>query len=137
MNYSSFISRDFYLHSYDKSNQLLSSTTDGKTTQYEYDAAGRMVKEGDKTYAYNWLNKVMSITENDKIINSYSYSVNGQIASATAQGKQEDFIWDGLALIKRGKTNYVNEPAVTGGNPILSGKNGVMFNDMPKYVRAP
>ena len=122
-------------YSYDKSNQLLSSTTNDKTTKYEYDAAGRMVKEGDKSYAYNWLNKVMSITENDKITNSYSYSVEGQIASATEQGKEENFIWDGLALIKRGNTDYVYEPAVTGGNPILANGSNVdsgvlLFNDM-------
>ena len=116
-------------YTYDASNQLVSSTTDGKVTNYEYDAAGRMVKEGAKTYAYNWLNKVMNITENGKVTNSYSYSVDGQLASANEQGKQESFIWDGLALIKRGTTEYVYEPAVTGGNPILANGKG-LFNDM-------
>ncbi|MCK4981282.1 MAG: RHS repeat protein, partial [Victivallaceae bacterium] len=114
---------------YDKSNQLVSSTTNGKTTDYEYDAAGRMTKEGKKTYAYGWLDKVMSITQNKKITNSYSYSMNGQIASANISGEKENFLWDGLALIKRGTTEYVYEPAVTGGNPILA--NGkAMFNDI-------
>ncbi len=30
------------------------------------------------------------------------------------------FHWDGLALIQRNTTSYVNKPAVTGGNPILA-----------------
>jgi hypothetical protein len=42
---------------------------------------------------------------------------------------QETFVWDGLALIQRNSTNYINEPAVTGGNPILA-DNKVLFNDM-------
>jgi len=116
-------------YTYDKANQLVSSTCGGKTTNYEYDAAGRMVKEGTKSYAYGWLDKVMNITENGKVSNSYSYSMDGQIASANEQGKQESFLWDGLALLKRGTTEYVNEPAVTGGNPILANGNA-LFNDM-------
>ena len=34
-----------------------------------------MVREGANIYSCNWLNKVMSITENGKVTNSYSYSV--------------------------------------------------------------
>jgi len=116
-------------YTYDKANQLVSSTTDGKVTNFEYDAAGRLIKEGEKTYTYGWLDKVMSITENAKVTNNYSYSMNGQIASANIAGKTESFIWDGLALIKRGTTEYVYEPAVTGGNPILANGKG-LFNDM-------
>ena len=107
----------------------------------KYDAAGRMVKEGAKAYAYGWLDKVMSVrrTANvplqangsgkDKLINTYTYSMNGQIASANIKGKTENFVWDGLALLKRGTTEYVYEPAVTGGNPILANGKG-LFNDM-------
>jgi len=116
-------------YTYDNANQLVSSTTDGKTIDYSYDAAGRLVKEGDKSYAYGWLDKVMNITQNGKVTNSYTYSMSGQIASASEQGKQESFLWDGLALIKRGTTEYVYEPSVTGGNPILANGKG-LFNDM-------
>ena len=126
---------------YDKANQLVSSTCNGKTTSYTYDAAGRLIKEGAKAYAYGWLDKVMSVrrTANvplqangsgkDKLINTYTYSMNGQIASANIKGKTENFVWDGLALLKRGTTEYVYEPAVTGGNPILANGKG-LFNDM-------
>ena len=118
------------MHTYDKANQLVSSTTDGKVTEYAYDAAGRLIKEGDKSYSYGWLDKVLSVTENGKPIASFNYHNDGQIAQAIHNGKSEDFLWDSLALIHRGETSFINEPYVTGGNPILSSKDGVMFNDM-------
>ena len=117
-------------YTYDKANQLVSSTADGKVTHYEYDAAGRLIKEGGKSYAYGWLNKVLSVTENGREIASFRYHNDGQIAKAIYGGKVEEFLWDGLALIQRGETSFINEPYVTGGNPILSSKDGVMFNDM-------
>ena len=115
---------------YDKANQLVSSTTDGKVTKYQYDAAGRLIKEGDKSYEYGWLDKVLSVRENGKKIASFDYQVDGQIAQAIHGGKAENFLWDDLALVHRGETSFINEPYVSGGNPILSSKQGVMFNDM-------
>ena len=114
---------------YDKANQLVSSTTDGKVIHYAYDAAGRLIKEGDKSYAYGWLDKVLSVTENGHQIASFHYHNDGQIAQAIHNGKSEDFLWDGLALIHRGETSFINEPYVTGGNPVMAG-DAVLFNDM-------
>jgi hypothetical protein len=93
-----------------------------------------LTKESDKAYSYGWLDKVLNITQNGKVTNSYSYSMDGQIASSSEVGTdlravQTDYLWDGLALLKRGTTEYVNEPAVTGGNPILANGKG-LFNDM-------
>jgi len=59
-----------------------------------------------------------------------AYAKANQRVSFTGNGKSEDFLWDGLALIHRGETSFINEPYVTGGNPILSSNDGVMFNDM-------
>ena len=114
---------------YDKANQLVSSTTDGKVTHYAYDAAGRLIKEGAKSYSYGWLDKVLSVTENGKQIARFNYHNDGQIAQAIHNGKSEDFLWDGLALIHRGETSFINEPYVTGGNPVMAGDD-VLFNDM-------
>ena len=97
-------------YTYDKANQLVSSTTDGKVTPYAYDAAGRLIKEGDKSYSYGWLDKVLSVTENGKPIASFNYHNDGQIAQAIHNGKSEDFLWDGLALIHRGETWYYKHP---------------------------
>ena len=124
---------------FDAANQLVSSTTDGITTRYEYDAAGRMIKEGDKTYTYGYLDKVMSVAEGNKTFN-YTYHPDGQLASANYGDSSETFAWDGLALIRRGDEQFVNEPHVGGGNPVVSSKGTsypagrslgvVWFNDM-------
>ncbi len=53
----------------------------------------------------------------------------GQIANATVNNKSENFTWDGLSLLKRDATTYLNEPAITGGNPVAA-NGSVMFNDM-------
>ena len=62
-------------------------------------------------------------------LSSFTYHINGQLAEAVTPEKKETFQWDGLALIQRNSTSYVNEPAVTGGNPILA-DDKVLFNDM-------
>ena len=116
-------------YKYDKANQLVSSKCNGKVTKYEYDAAGRLVKEGDKEYHYIGLDKIESVTEGRQKLSSFTYHIDGQLAEAVTPEKRETFQWDGLALIQRNSTNYVNEPAVTGGNPILA-DNKVLFNDM-------
>ena len=116
-------------YKYDKANQLVSSECNGKVTKYEYDAAGRLVKEGDKEYHYIGLDKIESVTEGGQKLSSFTYHIDGQLAEAVTPEKRETFQWDGLALIQRNSTNYVNEPAVTGGNPILA-DDKVLFNDM-------
>ena len=123
---------------FDGANQLVSSTTDGVTTKYAYDAAGRLVKEGDKTYRYGYLDKVLSVTEGERKY-TYDYHVDGQLARADyGNGGRagcppptgiEDFLWDGLALIRRGDERFVNEPHVGGGNPVASSKGMTYFND--------
>ena len=95
-----------------------------------YDAAGRLVKEGNKSYTYAWLDKLVSVTEAGKVSANFDYHPDGQIASVTyADGRRENYLWDGLALIHRNGTDILNEPAITGGNPVLSGDK-VLFNDL-------
>ena len=114
---------------YDKANQLVSSECNGKVTKYEYDAAGRLVKEGNREYQYGWLDKVLQMSEGAEMVRSYSYHMDGQLASASDGRRVETFLWDGLALIRRDGTNYLNEPAITGGNPVMAGDK-VLFNDL-------
>ena len=80
----------------------------------------------------------------------------GQLASANyGDGKSEDFLWDGLALVKRVSERFINEPHVGNapkklcfegkpraqrsarrarkglrGNPVVSSKGTSYFNDM-------
>ncbi|MFA7232183.1 MAG: RHS repeat-associated core domain-containing protein, partial [Victivallaceae bacterium] len=65
----------------------------------------------------------------------YEYGIDGQLASTfnAKTQRREEFLWDGLALIARGENNYLNEPAITGGNPILAfskDSSKVLFDDM-------
>ena len=116
-------------YSYDEANQLIRSTVNGEITYYEYDAAGRMIQAGDKSYIYNGNNKVSEVRQNGETIAKFEYNIDGQIAKAIYGDKKEEFIWDGLALIWRSGVTYINEPYVTGGNPVMAGDD-VLFNDM-------
>ena len=116
-------------YTYDKANQLVTSTVNGKTAHYKYDAAGRMIQAGDKSYIYNGQNKVTEVRQNGDIIAKFEYNIDGQIAKAIYGDKVEEFMWDGLALIWRSGVTYINEPYVTGGNPVMAGDD-VLFNDM-------
>ena len=49
-----------------------------------------------------------------------AYAKANQRVSSTGNDKSEDFLWDGLALIHRGKTSFINEPYVSGGNPVMA-----------------
>ena len=60
----------------------------------------------------------------------YAYWLGGQLASATVDGRTEEFLWDGLALVRRGATGYLCEPHANGGSPILDSDGGVLFNDL-------
>ena len=130
---------------FDDANQLVSFTTDGVTTRYEYDAAGRMTREGDRTYTYGYLDKVTSVRDGADTY-TYTYHPDGQLATAdygntgrartpaAPQGEDspsfETFTWDGLALIQRGSEQFINEPHIGGGNPVVSSKGTSYFNDM-------
>ena len=100
------------------------------TAVFSYDAAGRLVREGNRTYRYGYLDKVLSVTDGKRSYR-YAYHVDGQLARADyGEGGSEDFLWDGLALIRRGDESFVNEPHVGGGNPVVSSKGMTYFNDV-------
>ena len=110
-------------YTYDDANQLISSVApDGKEIYYTYDAAGRLVKEGEKTYEYGWLDKVMRVAEDGKELARFEYHNNNQLAKVVRENGVETFEWDGLALIERSGTKYINEPHAGGGNPVISNK---------------
>ena len=139
-------------YTYDKANQLVSSQVAHgvpavpggapaapETTTYAYDAAGRLTREGAKSYTYGYLDKVMSVSEGTATSATFSYAVSGQLATATRGNATESFLWDGLALIHRDGVNYLNEPHPGGGAPIVaaaslpSGSRAserIFFNDL-------
>ena len=98
------------------------------TLVMSYDAAGRLVREGNKTYRYGYLDKVLSVTDGDAT-RTFTYHADGQLASANYGDSSESFAWDGLALIQRGDEQFMNEPHIGGGNPVASSKGTSYFND--------
>ena len=94
------------------------------------DNKGEQFSEEVRLYDhYEYLDKVMSVTEGKNRI-TYGYHVDGQLATVTKGKVTEEFTWDGLALVRRGTTSYVNEPHPGGGAPVTSSDGGVMFNDI-------
>ena len=86
---------------------------------------------------------------------TYMYHPDGQLARAKYVGKSEEFLWDGLALVRRNDEHFINEPHVGNapkklrfegkpraqrsarrarkgprGNPVVSSKGKSYFNDM-------
>ena len=86
--------------------------------------------------------------------NTYMYHPDGQLTRANYGGNSEEFLWDGLALVRRGDEHFVNEPHVGNapkklrfegkpraqrsarrarkgprGNPVASSKGTSYFND--------
>ena len=82
--------------------------------------SGWLIKEGEKTYEYGWLDKVMRVAEDGKELARFEYHNNNQLAKVVRENGIETFEWDGLALIERNGTKYINEPHAGGGNPILA-----------------
>ena len=61
--------------SFNGKKQLVSSEEDGiLATRYRYDAAGRVVEEGCKSYRYGWLDKVVGVSEEDQVTATFGYS---------------------------------------------------------------
>ena len=117
---------------------------------YFYDKAGRMLgAAGGARSDYGWLDKVITLTTKDGAQIAYDYWPDGQLASKrsisppqqsanlqdatadgirrvanlaedSAQAVSETYLWDGLALLRRGDTIYINEPHPSGGSVIAS-----------------
>ena len=110
------------------------SSPEGKR-EYFYDRAGRLVSEKlngeiDVEYKYGYLDKVIEVNRRGKIT-KFAYDGFGMLVQKTFHdGSTEVWVWDGLALIRRGSDIYVNEPHVSGGVPILSKTDeGVRYHE--------
>ena len=114
-----------YKYTYDTGNQLKEMSSPEGKREYFYDGAGRLVSEKlngaiDIEYKYGYLDKVIEVNRRGKIT-KFAYDGFGMLAQKTFHdGSTEVWVWDGLALIRRGSDIYVNEPHVSGGVPILS-----------------
>jgi len=124
-----------YTYIYDTANQLMECLSDDGKREFFYDGAGRLSCEKldgeiDVMYTYGYLDKVTEINRNGKIT-KYKYDGVGMLAEKiTSDGKSEKWLWDGIALIRRGNDIYVNESHISGGVPILSKtEHGVRYHE--------
>ena len=124
-----------YTFKYDTANQLASMESTEGLREYVYDMAGRLIEEKfngktDVKYTYGYLDKVTEVNRKGNIT-KFVYDGVGMLASkVSSDGKVENWMWDGLALIRRGKDIHVNEPHISGGVPIVSRTpNGTQFHE--------
>ena len=129
------IGNSIYKYTYDTANQLMEMESPEGKREYFYDRAGRLVSEKlngkiDVEYKYGYLDKVIEVNRNGKIT-KFAYDGFGMLAQKTFHdGTTEVWVWDGLALIRRGSDIYVNEPHISGGVPILSKTDeGVRYHE--------
>ena len=129
------IGNSIYKYTYDTANQLMEMESPEGKREYFYDMAGRLVMEKfngeiDVEYKYGYLDKVIEVNRRGKIT-KFAYDGFGMLAQKTFHdGSTEVWVWDGLALIRRGSDIYVNEPHVSGGVPILSKTDeGVRYHE--------
>ena len=129
------IGNSIYKYTYDTANQLMEMESPEGKREYFYDMAGRLVMEKfngeiDVEYKYGYLDKVIEVNRNGKTT-KFAYDGFGMLAQKTFHdGSTEVWVWDGLALIRRGSDIYVNEPHVSGGVPILSKTDeGVRYHE--------
>lgn len=90
----------------------------------------KLNSEIDVQYTYGYLDKVIEVDRRGKIT-KFAYDGFGMLATKTlSDGTVENWVWDGLALIRRGDDIYVNEPHISGGVPIVSKtKDGVRYHE--------
>lgn len=123
-------------YTYDDANQLVSSIApDGSVTRFRHNAAGRLVHAGDVAYRHDAWGRVTEIVRAGVTVARLEYGIDGQLARITrSDGTVEEFVWDGLALVWRGGVAYVNEPAPTGGNPVLAGDAPILTDILGSSV---
>ena len=124
-----------YTFKYDTANQLASMESAEGLREYVYDMAGRLIEEKldgktDVKYTYGYLDKVTEVNRRGNIT-KFVYDGVGMLASKiSSDGKVENWMWDGLALIRRGKDIHINEPHISGGVPIVSRtSSGTQFHE--------
>ena len=122
-------------YEYDAANQLRRMISDGEIRDYCYDEAGRLITESVNgqvcvEYKYGYLDKVIEIIRDGESV-QFVYDGFGMLTEKRFQdGHIEKWVWDGLALVRRGGDIYVNEPHVSGGIPIVTKTSmGVRYHE--------
>ncbi|MDD3155081.1 MAG: hypothetical protein PHS41_09445 [Victivallaceae bacterium] len=114
---------------YDNANQLTEIFAGGESIRCRYDAAGRLVKEGETNYSYAYMDRLVEIQERNLPARRMEYFIDGQVAKVSTPGSDDELIWDDFALLSRGNIRYLNEPAVCGASPVMADRK-ILFQDI-------
>ncbi len=95
-------------YTYDIANQLETSTGNGVTWQYHYDANGSLISDGVKTYTYDSANRLVTVDGPSSTVNM-SYNGLRQRLSMTAADVIAHYVMDGdqpLTATSAGNTTF-------------------------------
>jgi RHS repeat-associated protein len=85
-------------YTFNAADQLVSTTKNGISTTYTYDANGNQAAIGSRTYSYNLAGQLASTSLAGGATTTYAYDGEGRrVSSITAGGADVRYIWDALA----------------------------------------
>lgn len=87
---------------YDSNNRLTTVTApDGATRQMNYDTAGRLIGDNDRSYQYDVLGRLTSVTDPTVGTITYTYTADGLLDTRTANGATTGYQWDTTSGVPR------------------------------------
>ncbi|MCX6865235.1 MAG: hypothetical protein NTV46_03265, partial [Verrucomicrobia bacterium] len=117
---------------YDKSNRLTEFQTAGQGKETTaYDNASRPVTERNadgqttRSLSYGYGDKVLETRNQDSKAGFY-YNAAGQLVGKKTHGNVSTYTWDGNVLAAEGSVAFANEAHLSGGVPVLAGKDVVV-----------
>ncbi|MBI5093243.1 MAG: hypothetical protein HZB26_12485 [Candidatus Hydrogenedentes bacterium] len=114
---------------YDNANELTSTTSDGNTTSYTYDAYGRMTAKTwgsyAATYAYRYGDKLTAVTSNFPGEGNVTYEYGGDSHRRERNdGAVTKFRWDdGWSVVEEENSGGALTTTYVGGGAEISGSN--------------
>lgn len=84
---------------YNQLNQYESVTFDSQTQPMDYDLNGNVIQYDDKTFTYDYLNRMLTAADGSALNESYAYDSMGRRVLVDAEGTQTVYVYDGAQMI--------------------------------------
>ena len=84
---------------YNQLNQYESVTFDSQTQPMDYDLNGNVIQYDDKTFTYDYLNRMLTAADGSALNESYAYDSMGRRVLVDAEGTQTVYVYDGAQVI--------------------------------------
>lgn len=122
------------------SNRLLSSTFNSVKSDYQYDAAGNLIKDADKSYSYDNLNRLKTVSQNSKELANYQYNSFSQRIMKDVNGNKTIFIYNsaGQLLEERNLAQNVTKDYIYADGQLIGlAENGQIVYIVTDHLNAP